>query len=185
MKRSFTARQRDSLLSTLAERFESHPSRHVGITWSQVAARLEAKPDSLWSLHKMERTGGEPDVMGIDAVTGAVRFVDFSEQTPKGRTSLCYDRAGLESRKEHRPVTSAMDLAAEMGISLLSESEYVELQSLGEFDTKTSSWVLAPPEVRALGGALYGERRYGRVFIGHNGAQSYYAARGFRGRLWV
>lgn len=122
---------------------------------------------------------------GLEAETGEVRFVDCSAQTPRGRTSVCYDRAGLESRKDHRPATSAVDLAAEMGISLLSETEYLELQGLGEFDTKTSSWVLAPPEVRSLGGALYGERRYGRVFVGHNGAQSYYAVRGFRGVLWV
>jgi hypothetical protein len=185
MKRSITSGQRSSLIATLSERFDAHSERHTGITWSQVESRLSANPGSLWSLHEMERTGGEPEVTGHDAKTGAVRFVDCSPQTPKGRTSVCYDRAALESRKEHRPATSAIDLAAEMGVTLLTESEYLELQKLGEFDTKTSSWILSPPDVRALGGALYGERRYGRVFIGHNGAQSYYAVRGFRGVLWV
>lgn len=185
MKHSLTARQRSSLLAALKQRFSSHPARHPDIAWSQVEARLSTRPKALWSLHEMERTGGEPDVTGLEAETGEVRFVDCSAQTPRGRTSVCYDRAGLESRKDHRPATSAVDLAAEMGISLLSETEYLELQGSGEFDTKTSSWVLAPPEVRSLGGALYGERRYGRVFVGHNGAQSYYAVRGFRGVLWV
>jgi hypothetical protein len=185
MKRSITSGQRSSLIATLSARFDAHPERHACITWSQVESRLAANPGSLWSLHEMERTGGEPEVTGHDAKTGTVRFVDCSPQTPKGRTSVCYDRAALESRKEHRPAISAMDLAAEMGIRLLSESEYLELQEVGEFDTKTSSWILSPPDVRALGGALYGERRYGRLFVGHNGAQSYYGVRGFRGVLWV
>jgi hypothetical protein len=174
-----------ALLATIKSRFDAHPERHPGLVWPQVEARLHDHPDRLWSLHEMERTGGEPEVTGHDAATGAVRFVDCSPQTPKGRTSVCHDRAGLESRKEHRPATSAIDLAAEMGVTLLSEAEYLELQTMGEFDTKTSSWVLSTPDVRALGGALYGERRYGRVFIGHNGAQSYYAVRGFRAVLWV
>lgn len=174
-----------ALLATIKSRFDAHPERHPGLTWPQVEARLLDHPDRLCSLHEMERTGGEPEVTGHDAATGAVRFMDCSPQTPKGRTSVCYDRAGLESRKEHRPATSAIDLAAEMGVTLLSEAEYLELQTMGEFDTKTSNWVLSPPDVRALGGALYGERRYGRVFIGHNGAQSYYAVRGFRAVLWV
>jgi hypothetical protein len=174
-----------ALLAAIRSRFDAHPERHPGLVWPQVEARLHDYPDRLWSLHEMERTGGEPEVTGHDAATGAVRFVDCSPQTPKGRTSVCYDRAGLESRKEHRPTTSAIDLAAEMGVTLLTEAEYLELQTMGEFDTKTSSWVLSTPDVRALGGALYGERRYGRVFIGHNGAQSYYAVRGFRAVLWV
>lgn len=185
MKRTLTAPQRETLVGLLKTRFHAHPGRHPGLTWPRVEARLREHPDRLWSLHEMERTGGEPEATGHDPATGAVRFIDASPQTPKGRTSVCYDRAGLESRKEHRPATSAIDLAAAMGIRLLSEAEYLELQQIGEFDTRTSSWVLAPPDVRALGGALYGERRYGRVFVGHNGAQSYYAARGFRGVLWV
>jgi len=185
MKRTLDARQRQDLIGIVKSRFDAHPERHPGLVWPQVEARLRDHPDRLWSLHEMERTGGEPEVTGHDAATGAVRFVDCSPQTPKGRTSVCYDRAGLESRKEHRPATSAIDLAAEMGVTLLSEAEYLELQTMGEFDTKTSSWVLSTPDVRALGGALYGERRYGRVFIGHNGAQSYYAVRGFRAVLWV
>lgn len=153
--------------------------RHKGLKWGGVKARLEASPAKLWSLQEMERTGGEPDVAGLDEETGEYLFFDCSAETPKGRTSVCYDRAGLESRKEHRPADTAM------GIELLTEDEYRELQKLGSFDTKTSSWVQAPTEIRKLGGALYGERRYGRVFVGHNGAQSYYAARGFRGVLRV
>lgn len=185
MKKVLPSSHRKDLLATLQSRFEAHPERHPNIGWDDVLARLESHPGKLWSLHEMEITGGEPDVMGLDPESGACRFVDCAVQTPSGRTSACYDRAGLESRKEHKPRTSAMDLASEMGIDLLTETEYGELQALGDFDTKTSSWIKAPPEIRALGGALYGERRYGRVFIGHNGAQSYYAVRGFRGRLDV
>jgi hypothetical protein len=173
------------LFAILKSRFEAHPDRHPDLSWDAVAVRLSTYAGKLWSLHEMERTGGEPDVIALDPASGAVRFVDCSPQTPKGRVSVCYDRAGLESRKEHRPATSAVDLAAEMGVNLLTETDYLALQEFGDFDTKTSSWVLAPPEIRALGGALYGEKRYDRVFIGHNGAQSYYAVRGFRGSLWI
>lgn len=160
-------------------------SRHVGLDWGSVKARLAANPAKLWSLEEMERTGGEPDVVGLDKKTGEYLFVDCSPESPKGRMSVCYDRAGLESRREHKPANTAMDMAAAMGIELLTEDQYQELQKLGSFDTKTSSWVKSPPEIRKLGGALYGERRYGRVFVGHNGAQSYYSARGFRGVLRV
>jgi len=184
-KMEFSPKQRDELLSGLKDRFEEKMSRHKDLDWAEVQARLEARPAKLWSLVEMERTGGEPDVVGQDKKSGEYIFYDCSAETPKGRTSVCYDREGLESRKEHRPKTTAMDLAAAMGIELLTEEQYLELQTLGEFDRKTSSWVKAPAEVRKLGGALYGERRYGRVFIGHNGAQSYYAVRGFRGVLRV
>lgn len=182
---SLSPADREALLASLQGRFEAHPERHPGLAWSTVRARLEAHPDKLRSLQAMEQSGGEPDVIGSEPETGAIRLVDCSRETPRDRTSVCYDRAGLESRKEHRPRSSAQDLAAEMGIELLTEAEYLSLQALGDFDTKTSSWVKTPPEMRRRGGALYGERRYGRVFIGHNGAQSYYAARGFRGRLTV
>lgn len=178
-------KQRDALLAALKERFEKHMHRHKGLEWAGILSRLVASPGSLWSLQEMERTGGEPDVVGQDKKSGAFFFYDCSPETPKGRVSVCYDRAGLESRKEHRPDNTAMDMAAAMGIELLTEEQYLELQRLGDFDTKTSSWVQAPVEVRKLGGALYGERRYGRVFVGHNGAQSYYAVRGFRGWLMV
>ena len=177
--------QGDSLLSALEARFKKNTNRHKGLEWAKVKARLEGNPDKLWSLHEMEKTGGEPDVVEHDKKTGDVTFFDCSPETPKGRVSVCYDREGLESRKEHKPKTTAMDMAGEMGIELLTETQYGELQSRGSFDTKTSSWVKAPPDVRKLGGALYGERRYGRVFVGHNGAQSYYSARGFRGSLRV
>ncbi len=160
-------------------------NRHKGLEWAKVSARLEANVERLWSLHEMEKTGGEPDVVGHDRKTGEYLFVDCSAETPKGRTSVCYDREGLESRKEHQPKNTAMDLAAAMGIELLTEEQYLELQKLGGFDTKTSSWVKTPADIRKLGGALYGDRRYGRVFVGHNGAQSYYGARGFRGSLGV
>lgn len=185
MKKSLSPQLRNELLATLRARFDSHPERHPGLAWSAVRERLESHPDRLWTLQAMEQSGGEPDVTGYEPATGAIRFVDCSRETPQGRTSVCYDRAGLESRKEHRPRTSAADLAAEMGIELLTEAEYLDLQSLGEFDTKTSSWLKSPPDIRERGGALYGERRYGRVFIGHNGAQSYYAVRGFRGGVSV
>lgn len=177
--------QREELLSALKARFEKNMSRHPGLEWVKVQAKLEAKVDKLWSLQEMERTGGEPDLVGHDEKSGEYLFFDCSAETPKGRTSVCYDREGLESRKEHKPANNAVDMATAMGIELLTEGQYLELQRLGAFDTRTSSWVKAPPEIRRLGGALYGERRYGRVFIGHNGAQSYYGARAFRGSLRV
>ena len=185
MKKELTSKQREELLGTLKARFEHHMERHQDIEWSKVQSRLEANPDKLWSLREMEATGGEPDIVGQDKKTGEYLFFDCSAETPKGRVSLCYDRAGWESRKDHHPKTTAIDMAAEMGIELLTEEQYHQLQTLGEFDTKTSSWVLTPADIRKLGGALYLERRYGRVFVGHNGAQSYYAARGFRGWLKV
>jgi hypothetical protein len=184
-KKQLSPKQRDELLAALKARFERNLNRHKGLNWAKVEARLEADAEKLWSLNEMERTGGEPDVVGHDKKTGEYIFWDCSAESPKGRTSFCYDRKGLESRKEHRPKNTAMDTAAAMGIELLTEEEYQELQKLGEFDTKTSSWVKTPVDIRKLGGALYGDRRYGRVFVGHNGAQSYYAARAFRGSLRV
>src|SRR6266487_2057282 len=175
--------QRGALLRTLKARFEKNMNRHQGLQWTAVQARLEANPEKLWALHEMERTGGEPDVVGHDKKMGEYVFYDCSAETPKGRVSVCYDREGWESRKEHRPKTTAMDMAAAMGIELLTEEQYLELQKLGEFDTKTSSWIATPAGIRELGGALYCDRRYGRVFVGHNGAESYYAGRGFRGSL--
>jgi hypothetical protein len=185
MKKQLAANERQGLLETLEARFAKHMNRHPGLEWARVEARLEASPAKLWSLREMEETGGEPDVVGQDAKTGEFIFYDCSVETPKGRTSLCYDREGLESRKEHRPKDSAMDVAAAMGIDILTEDQYRELQTLGNFDMKTSSWVKTPADVRKLGGALFGDRRFGRVFIYHNGAQSYYAARAFRGSLRV
>lgn len=179
------AKERNDLLQTLEARFAKHVHRHRGIAWDDVQARLEASPAALKSLHAMETTGGEPDVIGRDEKTGHVTFCDCSAESPTGRRSICYDRAALDARKEHKPEGSAVEMAAEMGIRLLTEAEYRELQQLGEFDTKTSSWVETPGDVRALGGALFCDRRYGRVFLYHNGAQSYYAARGFRGALRV
>jgi len=184
-KKELCPKQHQELLAALAARFERNPSRHKLLDWAKVRARLAANPQKLWSLHEMESTGGEPDVVGYDKKSGEFIFFDCSPETPKGRVSVCYDREGWETRKEHRPKTTAMDMAATMGIELLTEEQYQELQTLGEFDRKTSSWVKTPDEIRELGGALYGERRYGRVFMGHNGAQSYYAARGFRGWLRV
>ena len=184
-QKALSPKQREELLKTLRGRFEKHTERHAGVAWAKVLARLEADAEKLWALAEMERTGGEPDVVRQVEKTGEVLFFDCSAETPKGRVAVCYDRAGLESRKEHRPANTAMDLATAMGVELLTEEQYRELQELGDFDTKTSSWVQAPADVRALGGALYGERRYGRVFVGHNGAQSYYSARGFRGVLRV
>jgi hypothetical protein len=184
-KPELSAKQRTELLAVLRARFEQHPHRHKGLGWDKVQARLEANPAKLWALQEMERTGGEPDVVGHDKKTGECVFFDCSLESPKGRTSVCYDREGWESRKEHRPATNALDLAAALGIELLTEEEYFALQKLGEFDQKTSSWIRTPPEIRSLGGALYCDRRYGRVFVGHNGAQSYYSARGFRGSLRV
>ncbi len=184
-KKALAPKQREELLSALKARFEKNPNRHKGLDWAKVQARLEANAEKLWSLNEMESTGGEPDVVGQDKKSGEYIFFDCSAETPKGRVSVCYDREGWESRKEHRPKTTAMDMATAMGVELLTEEQYLELQTLGEFDRKTSSWVKAPAEIRKLGGALYGERRYGRVFVGHNGAQSYYGARAFRGWLKV
>ena len=177
--------RREELLKALKARFEKNLNRHKGLEWAKVQSRLEANAEKLWSLNEMESTGGEPDVVGQDKKTGEYIFFDCSAETPKGRTSVCYDREGLESRKEHRPKNTAMDMAAAMGIELLTEEEYLELQKLGDFDTKTSSWVKTPADIRKLGGALYCDRRYDRVFVGHNGAQSYYDARAFRGSLRV
>lgn len=185
MKKQLSPKQREELLGTLQARFEKNMSRHKGLDWAKVQARLEANPEKLWSLSEMEGTGGEPDVVGHDKRTGELTFNDCAPETPKGRVSVCYDREGWLSRKEHRPKTTAVDMAAEMGIELLTEEEYFALQKLGEFDRKTSSWMKTPTEIRELGGALYGEKRYGRIFVGHNGAQSYYAVRGFRGVLKV
>jgi hypothetical protein len=177
--------QQDELLKTLKARFEKNLNRHPGLEWAKVKAKLEANIGKLWSLNEMERTGGEPDVVGHDKKTGEYIFFDCSPESPKGRTSVCYDREGLDSRKEHKPKNTAMDMAAAMGIELLTEEEYLGLQKLGDFDTKTSSWVKSPDDIRKLGGALYCDRRYGRVFTGHNGAQSYYGSRAFRGTLRV
>lgn len=179
------AKERHELLATLKARFEKHANRHKGLEWPKVLARLESNVEKLGALAEMERTGGEPDVVGHDKKTGEYVFFDCSPESPKGRRSLCYDREALESRKEHRPEDSALDMAAAMGIELLTEEQYRELQKLGAFDTKTSSWLMTPPEVRKLGGAIYGDRRYDRVFVYHNGASSYYAVRGFRGCLRV
>ena len=184
-KEEMSPKQRVELLSALKDRFEKNMSRHQGLEWAKVQAKLEAKGEKLCSLNEMERTGGEPDVVGHDKKTGEYVFYDCSAESPKGRTSVCYDREGLESRKEFKPKNTAVDMAAAMGIEMLTEEEYQELQKLGDFDTKTSSWVKTPAEIRKLGGALYCDRRYGRVFVGHNGAQSYYAGRGFRGSLRV
>ena len=184
-QKALSSKQREELLTALKARFEKNMNRHKGVEWAKVLARLEANLEKLWSLNEMERTGGEPDVVGQDKKSGEYIFFDCSTETPKGRVSVCYDREGWESRKEHRPKTTAMDMAAGMGIELLTEEQYLELQILGEFDTKTSSWVKTPADIRELGGALYCERRYGRIFVGHNGAQSYYAVRGFRGSLRV
>ena len=182
--RKLSPEQREKLLAALKTRFEGNRNRHPEIDWGEVKSRLEAEASKLWSLHEMERTGGEPDVVGRSA-TGEFLFVDCSAQSPGGRRSVCYDREALEARKEHKPRDSATNMAAAMGIELLTETEYRELQQLGEFDTKTSSWVKTPADIRELGGALFCDRRYDTVFLYHNGAQSYYAARGFRGSLNV
>ena len=184
-KKELSPEQREELLRALKARFEKTMNRHKGLEWAKVQVKLEANTGKLWSLNEMERTGGEPDVVGHDKKTGEYIFFDCSAESPKGRTSVCYDREGLESRKEHKPKNTAMDMAAAMGIELLTEEQYRELQRLGNFDTKTSSWVQTPSDIRKLGGALYCDRRYGRVFVGHNGAQSYYSARAFRGWLRV
>jgi hypothetical protein len=185
MKRVLSPEQREKLLDALKSRFEKNMSRHKSLDWEKVQPRLETDAGKLWSLNEMERTGGEPDVVGQDKRTGEFIFFDCSEQTPAGRTSLCYDDEALASRKEHKPKGSAVGMATAMGIELLTEEQYFELQELGEFDTKRSSWLKTPSEMRKLGGALYGERRYNRVFIGCNGAESYYSGRGFRGSLKV
>jgi hypothetical protein len=184
-KKQLSSKQREDLLAALKARFEKNLNCHKGLEWAKVQARLEASAEKLWSLNEMERTGGEPDVVGQDKKTGEYIFFDCSAESPKGRTSFCYDREGLDSRKEFKPKNTAMDMAAAMGIELLTEEQYLELQKLGDFDTKTSSWIATPADIRKLGGALYCDRRYGRVFVGHNGAQSYYAARAFRGSLRV
>ena len=176
---------REELLKAVEERFRTNIDRHKRLEWPKVRAKLEADSDKLWTLNKMERTGGEPDVVGQDTKTGEYIFVDCSAESPKGRRSLCYDRDAWESRKEHKPENNAVDMAAAMGIELLTEEEYRDLQKLGEFDLKTSSWVRTPPDIRNVGGAIFCDRRFGRVFTYHNGAESYYAARGFRGSLRV
>ena len=178
-------KQAQDLLEALRTRFEKNMTRHSGLQWATVQARLEAEPEKLWSLHEMEQSGGEPDVIGQDKKTGAFTFCDCSAQSPKGRRSLCYDREALRSRKEHPPKNNALDVAGAMGIELLTEEQYRELQKLGEFDTTTSSWVSTPADVRKLGGALFCDRRYDTVFLYHNGAESYYAARGFRGSIRI
>jgi hypothetical protein len=184
-KKELSSKQRDELFKTLKARFEKNLSRHKSLNWAKVQARLEANDKKLWSLYEMERTGGEPDVVGQDKKSGEYIFFDCSEQTPEGRVSLCYDREALDGRKEHKPKNSVVDMAAELGVELLTEEEYFALQKLGEFDTKRSSWIKTPADIRKLGGALYCDRRYGRVFVGHNGADSYYSGRGFRGSLKV
>ncbi|MFZ1683351.1 MAG: DUF4256 domain-containing protein [Candidatus Zixiibacteriota bacterium] len=182
---ALTAAQRAELLSGLKVRFEKNMKRHQGLEWAKVQARLEGSSEKLWSLGEMERTGGEPDVVGFDKKTGEFTFFDCSVESPQGRRSICYDREGLESRKEHQPEGNAIDMAAAMGIELLTEEQYRGLQQLGRFDMKTSSWLKTPAEIRKLGGAIFADYRYGTVFVYHNGAQSYYAARGFRGSLRV
>ena len=178
-------KQREELLQVLKARFEKNMKRHQGLEWAKVQAKLEANAEKLWSLHEMERTGGEPDVVGHDGKTGEYIFYDCSAESPKGRRSFCYDRAALESRKENKPKDNAMDMASAMGVELLTEEQYRELQKLGSFDTKTSSWVKTPSAIRKLGGAIFCDRRYDTVFVYHNGAESYYAARAFRASLRV
>ena len=184
-KRNLTAGKREELLTTLKARFEKNMNRHKGLDWAKVQTRLEANPEKLWSLNEMETTGGEPDVVGQDKKSGAYIFYDCSAESPKGRRSICYDREALEARKENKPKDSAINMATEIGVELLTEEQYRQLQKLGEFDLKTSSWVKTPADIRKLGGALYCDRRYNTVFLYHNGADSYYAARGFRASLSV
>jgi hypothetical protein len=179
------AKQREELLKALKTRFEKNMNRHKGLEWAAVQARLQTNAERLWSLNEMERTGGEPDVVGYDKKTGEYIFYDCSAESPKGRRSVCYDREGLESRKEHKPKNNAIDMAAAMGIEILTEEQYRELQKIGDFDAKTSSWLTTPSEIRKLGGAIFADFRYGNVFVYHNGAQSYYAGRAFRGSLRV
>ena len=184
-KNELSPKQREDLLKALQARFEKNMNRHPGLAWAKVLAKLEASPGKLWSLSEMERTGGEPDVVAVDKKSGEFVFYDCSAESPKGRRSVCYDREAWESRKENKPENTAMDMAAEMGIEMLTEEQYRELQKLGEFDTKTSSWIVTPAAIRKLGGALFCDRRYDHVFVYHNGADSYYGARGFRGWLKV
>ena len=184
-KKGLSSKEGAELLKILKARFEKNMNRHKSLEWTGVQAKLEANPDKLWSLKQMEASGGEPDVVGQDKKTGEYIFFDCSLNTPKGRTSVCYDREALDSRKEYKPKTNAMEMAAAMGIELLTEEQYKELQKLGEFDTKSSSWLKVPAEIRKLGGGLYGDRRFDRVFVYHNGPQSYYSGRGFRGSLRV
>jgi len=184
-KKRLSPNQCEELLKTLNVRFEQNMNRHKGLEWARVEARLEGNTEKLWSLNEMERTGGEPDVIGRDKKSGEYVFYDCSAESPQGRRSVCYDREALDSRKEHKPKNNAVEMAAAMGVEILSEDQYLELQKLGSFDAKTSSWLKTPSEIRKLGGAIYGDFRYGRVFVGHNGADSYYAARGFRGSLKI
>ncbi len=185
MKKSLTAKKRDEICAVLKSRFEKNMNRHKGITWEDVEKRLLAAADKLWSLNEMEQTGGEPDVIGMDKKTGEYIFCDCSPESPQGRRSFCYDREALDKRKDNKPKNSVLDMAAAMGVDLLTETEYRELQQLGSFDNKTSSWVKTPDNIRRLGGAIFCDRRYDTVFVYHNGADSYYAARGFRGKLIV
>ena len=184
-KKKLLPAEQAELLQTLKDRFEKNMNRHKGLAWADIQARLEGNPDKLWSLSQMEKTGGEPDVVGQDKKTGSYIFFDCAAESPKDRRSLCYDKEALEARKENKPKDSAMNLAGAMGIELLSEEQYRQLQTLGSFDTKTSSWIQTPPEIRKLGGALFCDRRYNHVFLYHNGAESYYAARGFRGFISI
>ena len=185
MKKDLSPKLREELLHTLKARFDKNMNRHKDLDWAKVQAKLEADPEKLWSLHAMESTGGEPDVVGHDKQTGAYIFYDCAAESPKGRRSLCYDHEALETRKEHKPENSATEMAADMGIELLTEQQYRELQQFGHFDTKTSSWIKTPADIRKLGGAIFADYRYGNVFVYHNGAESYYAARGFRGSLRI
>jgi hypothetical protein len=184
-KKELSSKLQEELLALLKQRFDKNKDRHKGLDWAKVETRLKGNPSKLWSLNEMERTGGEPDVVGFDKKSGEYLFVDCSPESPKERRSVCYDRAALDARKEHKPKTSAMDMAADMGIEIISEDQYRELQKVGQFDLKTSSWVLTPPAIRKLGGAIFCDRRYDQVFTYHNGAESYYGARGFRGLLKV
>lgn len=184
-KKELSPEQREELLSALKARFEKNMQRHKGLEWAKVQAKLDAQTEKLWSLGEMERTGGEPDVVGFDKSAGEYIFYDCSAESPKGRRSICYDREALESRKANKPENNALDMAAEMGIEILTEEQYRELQKLGNFDAKTSSWLKTPPEIRSLGGAIFADFRYGNVFVYHNGAESYYGARAFRGSLRV
>lgn len=184
-KNKLSPQQNEELLSILKTRFENHMQRHKGIVWADVQVKLEASPEKLWSLNEMEFTGGEPDVVGFDDKTGEHIFFDCSAESPKGRRSICYDRAAWEARKEHKPENTALDMATEMGVELLTEEQYRDLQKLGSFDLKTSSWINTPADIRKLGGAVFCDRRYNTIFVYHNGAESYYAARGFRGALRV
>ncbi len=185
IKKKLSAEQQKELLKTLKTRFEKNMPRHKGVEWAKVEAKLKANPEKMWSLNAMEETGGEPDIVGQDKKTGEFIFYDCSAESPKGRRSICYDHEALEARKEHKPADSAINMAEEMGIEILAEEQYRELQQLGSFDTKTSSWIKTTADVRKLGGALFCDRRYNTVFLYHNGAESYYAARGFRGSLRV